>query len=148
MKKYILFDFDGVITSRRNSFMAPLYGRKPNLYGLEWFDPFCLVNLMRISDEADADIIVSSPWRTLGHESLERLWKHNNVLRPWRFVGTTPAGAKRDAIEAWTAAHPDDRYVILDAEDLRLQNQVRTDPEIGLTLANAREAIAILNNED
>lgn len=43
MKKYILFDFDGVITSRRNSFMAPLYGRKPNLYGLEWFDPFSII---------------------------------------------------------------------------------------------------------
>lgn len=107
MKKYILFDFDGVITSRRNSFMSPLYGRKPNLYGLDWFDPFCLVKLMRVSDEADADIIVSSSWRTLGHESLERIWKHNSVLRPWRFVGSTPAGAKRDAIEAWIAAHPD-----------------------------------------
>lgn len=148
MKKYILFDFNGVITSRRNSFMAPLYGRKPNLYGLEWFDPFCLVNLIRISDEADADIIVSSSWRTLGHESLERLWKHNIVLGPWRFVGTTPAGAKRDAIVAWIADHQDDRYVILDAEDLRLQNQIRTDPEVGLTQENAQKAIAILNKDD
>ena len=148
MKKYILLGIDGVITSRRNSIMSMILERKPNLYGLDFFDMFCMVNLGSIPVETDADIIVSSSWRRLGKETLIRVWEHNGRC-PRRLVGTTPVEiqAKRDAIETWISVHPDDRYVILDAEDLRLQNQVRTDPEVGLTLKNAREAIMILNKD-
>lgn len=83
-----------------------------------------------------------------GKETLVEIWEHNGRC-PRRIVGTTPVEiqAKRDAIEAWISAHPDDRYVILDAEDLKLLNQVRTDPEVGLTLKEAREAISILNKK-
>lgn len=147
MKKYILLGIDGVLTSQRNRIMAMILEPKPNLYGLDFFDMFCIVNLESIPVETGADIIVSSSWRRLGKETLIRVWEHNGRCSR-RLVGTTPVEiAKRDAIVAWIAAHPDDRYVILDAEDLRLQNQVRTDPEVGLTLKDAREAISILNKD-
>lgn len=127
--------------------MAMILEPKSNLYGLVFFDMFCIVNLESIPVETGADIIVSSSWRRLGKETLIRVWEHNGRCSR-RLVGTTPVEiAKRDAIVAWIAAHPDDRYVILDAEDLRLQNQVRTDPEVGLTLKDAREAISILNKD-
>ena len=147
MKKYILLGIDGVLTSQRNRIMAMILEPKSNLYGLGFFDMFCIVNLESIPVETGADIIVSSSWRRLGKETLIRVWEHNGRCSR-RLVGTTPVEiAKRDAIVAWIAAHPDDRYVILDAEDLRLQNQVRTDPEVGLTLKDAREAISILNKD-
>lgn len=147
MKKYILLGIDGVLTSQRNRIMAMILEPKSNLYGLDFFDMFCIVNLESIPVETGADIIVSSSWRRLGKETLIRVWEHNGRCSR-RLVGTTPVEiAKRDAIVAWIAAHPDDRYVILDAEDLRLQNQVRTDPEVGLTLKDAREAISILNKD-
>ena len=147
MKKYILLGIDGVLTSQRNRIMAMILEPKPNLYGLDFFDMFCIVNLESIPVETGADIIVSSSWRRLGKETLIRVWEHNGRCSR-RLVGTTPVEiAKRDAIVAWIAAHPDDRYVILDAEDLRLQNQVRTDPEVGLTLKDAREAISIINKD-
>ncbi len=147
MKKYILLGIDGVLTSQRNRIMAMILEPKSNLYGLVFFDMFCIVNLESIPVETGADIIVSSSWRRLGKETLIRVWEHNGRCSR-RLVGTTPVEiAKRDAIVAWIAAHPDDRYVILDAEDLRLQNQVRTDPEVGLTLKDAREAISILNKD-
>lgn len=147
MKKYILLGIDGVLTSQRNRIMAMILEPKSNLYGLVFFDMFCIVNLESIPVETGADIIVSSSWRRLGKETLIRVWVHNGRCSR-RLVGTIPVEiAKRDAIVAWIAAHPDDRYVILDAEDLRLQNQVRTDPEVGLTLKDAREAISILNKD-
>ena len=147
MKKYILIGIDGVLTSQRCRIMAMILARKPNLYGLDFFDMFCMVNLESIPVETGEDIIVSSSWRRLGKETLIRVWEHNGRCSR-RLVGITPVEnqAKRDAIEAWIA-HPDDRYVILDSEDLRLRNQVRTDPEVGLTLKDAREAISILNKD-
>ena len=148
MKKYILLGIDGVLTSQRNRIMAMILEPKPNLYGLDYFDMFCMVNLESIPVETGADIIVSSSWRRLGKETLIRVWEHNGCCSR-RLVGITPVEnqSKRDAIEAWITTHPDDRYVILDSEDLRLRNQVRTDPEVGLTLKDAREAISILNKD-
>lgn len=142
MNKYILLDFDGVITSNRYTLQCRREHRTPNAYGLDWFDPACIEALKTIVDRTGAGIVVSSSWRELGDEVLQDLW-HG---MPGEFVGTTPIWIlpKREAIEAWINAHPGDRFVILDDTDLHLPHQVRTDPEVGLTMADARWAVRLM----
>ena len=48
--KYILLDFDGVLTS----------------FGVDWFAPTCIDALKHIVEETAARIVVSSSWRELG----------------------------------------------------------------------------------
>ena len=147
MNKYILLDFDGVLTALQHTQMCRMEHRRPNIYGLDWFDPVCLEALKAIVEEAGAGIVVASSWRELGDAALGRVWEQTPM--PGRLVGTTPIWVltKRDALEAWITAHPDDRFVILDDADLRLPNQVRTNPDTGLTMDDARKAIEILNRQ-
>lgn len=146
--KYILLDFDGVLTSVAHTWRCRMEHRRPNIYGLDWFDPACLEALKNIVDETGAGIVVSSSWRDLGDEALGRVWEQTPI--PGRFIGTTPIWIlpKKDAIEAWIKAHLEDRYVILDDADLGLSNQIKTNPDMGLTMRKAGEAIAILNEDD
>jgi hypothetical protein len=146
--EYILLDFDGVLTSVANTRRCRMEHRRPNIYGLDWFDPACLEALKTIVDETGAGIVVSSSWRDLGDEALGRVWEQTPM--PGLFTGTTPMWilTKKAAIEAWVKAHPDDRYVILDDADLRLPNQVRANPDTGLTMKMARKAIDILNADE
>lgn len=143
--KYILLDIDGVLTSVAHTWRCRMAHRQPNIYGLDWFDPACLEALKNIVDETGAGIVVSSSWRDLGDEVLEKVWKQTPM--PGMFMGTTPVWilTKKAAIEAWVRSHPDDRYVILDDADLRLPNQVKTNPDMGLTMKKALEAINVLS---
>lgn len=142
MNKFILVDFDGVLTSVRYTLQCRQEHRQPNTYGLDWFDPACLQALKTIVDQTGAGIVISSSWRELGDEVLRRVWEP----MPGQFVETTPIWilTKREAVEAWISAHPDDRFVILDDTDLQLPRQVRTDPEVGLTMADARWAVRLM----
>ncbi len=141
MNKYILLDFDGVITSNRHTLACRQKHRPPNIFGLDWFDPACLEALRAVVDETGADIVISSSWRDLGDDAFGHVWKHNEM--PGQFVGTTPIWilTKKEALKAWIKAHPDDRYVILEDADLKLPHQVKTNPDVGLTILDAQTAI-------
>lgn len=121
--------------------------------------------LQRILDETGAKVVLSSAWRhshTL--EEMDALL----TARGWRgeLVGSTPDVWVQDASGLWTASmdadirrgaeirqwledHPEvTSYVILDDTDDMLPEQeerfVRTNPALGLTEADADEAIRIL----
>ena len=145
MEKYILLDFDGVITSHRFTKKCYIEHAEPNIFGLDWFDPECLAALKRIVDETGAKIIVSSSWRELRMWRLQKIWDH--VHMPGTLAGDIPVWVldKKDALRYWLKQHPDDRYVILDDSDLGLANQVKTDPHTGLVRDDAERAISILN---
>ena len=145
--KYILLDFDGVLTSESWTRQCIFECRRENMFGLDWFDPGCLQALQTIVDATGAGIVVSSSWRELGDENLQRLW--TSTPMPGRFLGTTPIWilTKREAIEEWIHKHQEDRYVILDDDSLGFANQVKTDIRIGLTNEKAQKAISILNDE-
>lgn len=145
MNKYILLDFDGVLTSVAHTWRCRMAHRQPNIYELDWFDPTSLEALETIVNETGAGIVVSSDWRYLGDEVLEKVWKQTPT--PGMFMGTTPVWipTKKAAIEAWIRSHPDDRYVILDDATLRLPNHVKTNPDMGLTMKKALEAINVLS---
>ena len=145
--KYILLDFDGVLTSESWTRQCIFECRRENMFGLDWFDPVCLQALKTIVDATGAGIVVSSSWRELGDENLQRLW--TSTPMPGRFLGITPIWilTKREAIEEWIHKHQEDQYVILDDDSLGFANQVKTDIRIGLTNEKAQKAISILNDE-
>ena len=145
--KFILLDFDGVLTSESWTRQCIFECRRENMFGLDWFDPGCLQALQTIVDATGAGIVVSSSWRELGDENLQRLW--TSTPMPGRFLGTTPIWilTKREAIAEWIHKHQEDRYVILDDDSLGFANQVKTDIRIGLTNEKAQKAISILNDE-
>jgi len=146
MAKYILLDFDGVITSHRYSLKCYREHAEPNIYGLDWFDPECIAILKGIVDETGAEIIVSSSWRNLWSVQLQRIWEY--VPMPGKLAGIVPVWIldKKEAIRYWLKQHPDDRYVIIDDDDLGLDNQYRTDHRMGLVDEDADKIIALLNS--
>ena len=143
--KYILLDFDGVLTSAAHSRQCLDEHRQENLFGLDWFDPKCLQALKTVVDATDAGIVVSSSWRELGKDNLALVWEEENL--PGRLVGTTPEWVlmKRDAILEWISHHTKDKYVIIDDQDLHLSCQIQTNLEVGLTSEDALKAISILS---
>ena len=145
MMKYVLWDIDGVLTSFSHSRLCSTERREENLFGLDWFDPACVRELKNVIDATGAAIVVSSSWRELGKGRLSVVWESENL--PGRLDGTTPEWilTKREAIQEWISAHPNDRYVILDDQDLGFPHQVQTNTNLGLTQEDAIKAIAILN---
>lgn len=145
MDKFILLDFDGVVTSKTHTWHCYMNHSPANIFGLDWFDPACLEVLRMILDGTGAKIVVSSSWRDLRMEQLKQIWEY--VPMPGELVGTTPIWilTKKEAIEHWIKEHPNDRYIILDDADLELENQIRTDPDTGLVEKDARRAITLLN---
>lgn len=146
--KYILLDFDGVLTSSSYTWLCHMEKRPANLFGMDWFDPRCLDALRTLVERTGAKIIVSSSWRDLSTEQLKWLWEQ--VPMPGEFCGTTPIWilTKKGAIKHWINKHPDDRWVILDDIDLGFPNQVRTDPHTGLSEADVQQAIKVLNADE
>lgn len=145
MAKFILLDFDGVVTSKTYTMKCYREHARENIYGMDWFDPECVEALKKIVDETGAKIVVSSSWRDLRIEQLQRIWAF--IPMPGELVETTPVWilTKKGAIEHWIKQHPDDRHVILDDADLGIDNQIRTDPHTGLVRDDAERAIKILN---
>ena len=144
MAKYILLDFDGVVTSKTYTMKCYREHARENIFGMDWFNPDCIAALKKIVDETGARIVVSSSWRDLSIDQLQRIWE--SIPMPGELVETTPVWilTKKEAIEQWIKQHPDDRYVILDDADLGLENQVRTNPRVGITMEDAVKAIEIL----
>lgn len=143
--KYILLDIDGVLTSNAYTGQCRREGRQANLFGLDWFDPACKEALTEIVKATGAKVVISSAGRELGLEKLQTVWKANAM--PGKVVGTTPIWilTKKEAIEHWIRIHPLGQFVILDDVDYGYDRFVRTDPETGLTSADALIAIALLN---
>lgn len=146
-RKYILLDFDGVLTSDSFTRQCVFDHRRENLFGVEWFDPSCLDALRHIVEETGASIVISSSWRDLGECRLQKLWEYNQM--PGRLDETTPTTPayilmKLDAIKYWISEHEGDRFVILDDDNLDVPNLVKTKPQEGLTRNDAEMAIRIL----
>ena len=148
MKKYILLDIDGVLTSDAFTRQCIFEYRRENLFGVDWFDPACIEALRCIIEQTDATIVISSSWRDLGEYKLKELWEYNQM--PGQLDETSPTTpeyilTKEDAIGQWLSIHKEDKFVILDDSELGFPNLVKTNPTVGLTKKDARKAIKILN---
>ena len=140
--KIVFLDFDGVLNSEQS--IRELGTRYR-------FAKNSVVALNEILRQTEARIVVSSSWRN--HFTLienARSLKKDGVISN-RVVGKTKALGKERGldIDAWLHSVPFavDSYVIIDDRDDMLMHRerlVKTDPEVGLTIPLARQAIEIL----
>ena len=95
-KPLLFLDFDGVLNSERH--YAELKGKGlpfKDKYG-PLFDPEAVANLQKIIEATDARIVVSSSWRYLGLEDLQRMWHDRNLSG--NIVGITPLHTDDDKL--------------------------------------------------
>ena len=142
---FILLDVDDVLSTNAYSQRCRHEHREPNLFGLDWFAPTCVDTLRRIIEATGAKVVIFSSLRDVGLDGFRKVWESNHM--PGELYGTiSEMGLMTvDAIQEWIRIHPDDRFVILDVEDLGLPRQVISEPAYGLTLSDASKAINLMN---
>lgn len=158
MKKILFLDFDGVMVTDRYQLQlmssdSPLrdgHGAK--------FDPICVENLRQIIDATDAEIVVTSTWKTnLGLDGMQHMWKARNL--PGKVIGVTPdidPIHRGNEIESWLDTETGTvRYTIIDdcpILDFYNEEQLpfffKVDERTGLNEETARRVIGYLNNID
>lgn len=170
MKPIIFLDFDGVICTTRGHHPRNLFSTcdteaicyRPD--GDCWFSPSAIANLNVLCAETNADIVISSSWRSLyKFDQLVRCLVDHKVM--WPIIGVTPdfirpptdgyliyysdSSSRGQEVQAWRVLNNrlDSPYVILDDTDdfLGLRDRlVLTDFHTGLTEADVTQAIKIL----
>lgn len=169
----IFLDFDGVLNTEK--YYCELKSKdlpSDDKYG-QLFDPEAVANLRKIIDATDARIVVSSSWRYMGLNVLQRMWYDRDL--PGRIVDITPLHLLDDKLcdtdltqvvmlslcrgneikwyfdEVLDANSNSRRFVIFD--DLKevlpeLQDHfVRIDPIVGITEGDVEKAIVVINRQ-
>ncbi len=155
--KIIFLDFDGVMNNP--GCYAREDGTKQSGMRIRC-DPQAVAALNHITGKTGARIVISSTWRYSGlmfcREYLAAYGVLGSVIDLTNDLRTSAkqrVGVTRgEEIQAWLAQHQDDRYtpeafVILDDESdmgTLYQRLVQTEGHIGLTMADADRAIAVL----
>ena len=151
VKKVLFLDFDGVMVTDR--YQAQLMASDSPLrdgHGAK-FDPICVENLRQIIDSTDAEIAVTSTWKTnLGLDGIQQMWQARNL--PGKVVGVTPnidTLHRGNEIQAWLDANPNAvRYAIIDDcpildffREEQLQHLFKVDERTGLDEETANKII-------
>ena len=142
MKNKIIFlDIDGVLNTRD-------WVEKKN----PWVDENKVSLLASLCDITGAKIVLSTSWReillepdVIGEESAffkaVQLFKEYNL----EILGMTPKLETREQeIMAYITSNNIRSWVVFDDKDLKIQNLVRTDNTIGLTVEDCKKGMSIL----
>ena len=165
MNKIVFLDIDGVLNTERWYNQINKNTHKDR-FGYA-FDPVAVDNLYKIIAGSNADIVVSSSWKSFGFDGMQEMWKERNL--PGNVIGVTPntisdemllnmnldeldeVAIRGFEIEEWLSLHGKnvDNFVILDDIDSFLTSQkthlVLTNPIVGITEEDATKALSILN---
>ena len=135
--KVIFLDIDGVLNTEE-------YLRKLKDPNQGYANPDKVSLIHSIISGTGAKIVISSNRRFEMQNVL-----HNLPTLRSDIIGTTGlTGNRNSEIEEWVDKHDVDSFVVID--DMLLlfpDNLVQTDPEVGLTESDAKEAIRILNSD-
>lgn len=169
MEKIIFLDFDGVLNTEHYQRFLSFQGKAwEDEYGA-FFDPESVLQLRRIVEATNADIVIESSWKFYGLETMQEMWKRRNM--PGKVIDITPSSVsdswllaadlndinpamghcKGMEIASWLSdnAPKDARYVIIDDEHVIMESQspyfLLTDSYDGITAEIADKAISILN---
>lgn len=160
--KIIFLDIDGVLVNRKSLMHRP----RPHPHSNA--DPDCVAALNRIISATGADIVVSSTWRIgcmladLRGIINSHFGVVGSVIDKTRRMttrklfeghpGMVEVSAERgDEIDYWLRSDhrwPIESFVILDDDDdmgIHKGRLVKTEFEVGLTMADAERAICMLN---
>lgn len=149
MIKVLFLDIDGVLNTDRQHWHCQMNGITPvDEFGYE-FVPKAVNNLTTILEETDAEIVISSSWKFLGLQTLQKMWKDRNL--PSTILDITPDGkSKGSEIDEWLMECESqvNRYAIIDDENDMLTKQqkhfVQTNSQFGITCKDAERVITIL----
>ena len=134
--KIIFLDLDGVLI--------------PSLEGISVsFDETCIKSLETLIVYTDADIVISSNWRTR-----HKLSEISNILRREKFkfwykiIDTIDVTINKcEGIIKWLEEHKVSSFVVYDDDDIGFyDNFIRTDEYVGLTKENVNQGVELLNN--
>lgn len=150
MRKVIFLDIDGVLNTKYWDKNATI-----DRYGYA-YDPKAVANLKKILDETDAEIVISSSWKSMGLTNLRKMWEDRKL--PGFVTDVTPEPPNRrnrgDEIDAWIKeCHIECQYVIIDDLEANNFNEHQiprlliVNPFFGLDENAAERAIQILNAE-
>lgn len=164
MRKIIFLDLDGVLNTTRWHYLADR-NELQDEYG-DKFDPIAVANLAKIIDETRADIVISSSWKFMGLQKMQKMWKERKL--PGKVIGITPnsvsdefllnadldnidiMAVRGQEIKEWLMLHGKDvtHYAILDdMNDILLEQEqqfVWINPTVGITTENMKKTIMIL----
>jgi hypothetical protein len=106
---FLFLDVDGVLNTYASMGLE------------EQLDERCVANLLRIIEEANPDVVLSSTWR----------FHQKYAMRVWRKVGyvgaSTPRldkGVRGHEIASYLSIHPGRKYVIVDDDSDMLPEQL------------------------
>lgn len=154
--KVIFLDIDGVLNSQKWYISEKNVGDSKNTdYDL---DPNCIFLINKLCEETNSKIVLSSDWRidTGSFARLSRVGLINIIdktpITIFGQYGPTYHFSRGEEIQMWLEWHPEvTKYVIIDdSEDFlkeQLQYFVKTDPNVGFTNENYKQALKILNDE-
>ena len=169
MEKIIFLDFDGVLNTEHYQRLLSYQGKAwKDEYGA-LFDPEAVLQLRRIVEATNADIVIESSWKFYGLEAMQEMWKERNL--PGKILDITPSSVsdswlmtanlddidpalghcKGMEIASWLSdnASKEARYVIIDDECVIMESQsphfLLADPYNGITAEIADKAISILH---
>ena len=161
MITFLFLDFDGVINNRETEKRPYVWPAWHTFAGarsmLTWVCPKLIQRVEELRLWADADIVISSTWRS--HYSLEELRKILSPIPPERIIGVTPVAktwsstTRGSEIEEYLRGDPCDRYVILDdlgpSEFLHDQRNklIQTNDDVGITDENIAAAKKNLDSQ-
>ena len=149
MIKVLFLDIDGVLNTDRQHWHCQMNGITPvDEFGYE-FDHTAVVNLATILEETDAEIVISSSWKFLGLQTLQKMWEDRKL--PGTILDITPDGKSKGwEIDEWLMECESqiNRYAIIDDENDILPKQlnhfVQTNSQFGITCKDAERVITIL----
>lgn len=169
MEKIIFLDFDGVLNTEHYQRFLSFQGKAwEDEYGA-FFDPESVLQLRRIVEATNADIVIESSWKFYGLETMQEMWKIRNM--PGKIIDITPTSVsdswllnadlddinpalghcKGLEIASWLSDNvsKEARYVIIDDEYVIMESQspqfLLTNSYDGITAKIADKAISILN---
>ena len=126
-----------------------------DIFNEDMLDERAIVQLKKIVEATDAEIVLSSSWRW--YKETRNKVHHQLRLKGIDFVDTTPREtditmSRGAEIKEWLNNHPEvEKFVILDDDELQIEEylpyHVKTNFKYGLTREKAAEAIKILNGE-
>ena len=148
--KAIFLDIDGVLNSQQGSISQNVRG----VMDYEGIDRVALGLLRKLCELTGAKIVISSTWRSDGHEEITGAFEAcgwRGLIMSKIIIGVTPhlSGIRGGEIAEWLACHTDvSEYVIIDDDsdmlDSQKDNFVHTDGVLGFTLYDMIKAMDIL----
>lgn len=143
INKVIFLDIDGPMIPTRAYFLP----HQTKIVSV--FDPVAVSLLLRVLNQSEAKLVISSTWGLKGREIVVDLLSQNGIMEEYLHPDwVTPRKFSSDRpteILWWLDKHPEvTHHVILDDAQINLPNMVRVSLEDGLMFRHYQKMLLLL----